>query len=117
MNLQRGKSKSSYYVMDFYTMAKRHDTEQNQTRTESSSPLLWDMELQEWDKNLLSFEEPLPEFDSSLLEWDGSVPDKWEPLPEKWEPLKEWKEQSFNFTPVEWGDFNSKQNGNKPNKI
>lgn len=98
-------------------MAKRHDTEQNQTRTESSSPLLWDMELQEWDKNLLSFEEPLPEFDSSLLEWDGSVPDKWEPLPDKWEPLKEWKEQSFNFTPVEWGDFNSKQNGNKPNKI
>ena len=96
--------------MDFYTMAKRHDTEQNQTRTESSSPLLWDMELQEWDKNLLSFEEPLPEFDFSLLEWDGSVPDKWE-------PLKEWKEQSFNFTPVEWGDFNSKQNGNKPNKI
>ena len=88
--------------MDFYTMAKRQTTEQNQTRTESSSPLLWDMELQEWDKNLLSFEEPLPEFDSSLLEWDGSAPDKWEPLPEKWEPLKEWKEHGFNFTPVEW---------------
>ena len=74
------------------------------------------MELQEWDKNRLSFEEPLPEFDSSLLEWGGSV-QEWETLPEKWEPLKEWREQSFNFTPVEWGDVNSKQNGNKPNKI